>query len=267
MKITSAKTLITTFSPIRSTKEHANYIFKHDSLETKTNQLLYDDGLKRKNDCVPDKNVLLNNSVESSVNKSVNKTAKISFGGFFNASKIYKSDFLRKGLEFASDNGALFAAGVALFITTILRPMTIFATPGVKKENKECASAESIASGVMGFAIMAIISKPISKAIKKIDANPEKYLKKETIQKLKDGKNLVSSKSYKAATQLFKLGADFISAIPKAVLTCALIPPIISLIFSKQCLSNKQNIPPSSIYFKSNKLYQTFEGFIKEGQK
>ena len=61
-------------------------------------------------------------------NKSVKKTANITFGGFFNANKVINSKMFQKSLEFASDNGALFAAGiatgwgVALYLCGLLPP-------------------------------------------------------------------------------------------------------------------------------------------------
>ena len=236
------------------------------------NQQMYDYGLKRKNDkyecALPD---LRTKSVCEKQNNSVNKSANVCFGGFFNVQKLYKSNLFKKGLEFASDNGALFAAGIALLTTTVLRPITIFATPGVKKENKEYASAKSISSGIIGFAIMAAFSTPIATAIKKINKNPAKYLKEETIKTLSEGKTLLKSKKYKFSTQLFKLGTDFVTAIPKAVLTCALIPPIMLFLFPQKQKNNNYERQGQIICFKSSAIdkrsNQIFKGFIKESQK
>jgi len=148
-----------------------------------------------------------------------------------------------------------------------LRPVTIFATPGVKKENKEYASAKSIASGLLGFAVMASVSMPIAKAIKKINVNPAKYLKPETIKNLKDGEELVKSKAYETATRFFKLGNDFVCAIPKAILTCAFIPPIMKYLFPKSDKNINHHYQLPNVYFKSNYQYpksnQLFKGFIK----
>ena len=271
MKISATKSAIIAFSPIGLISEHA--ISKNNSsmLKRYPNQQMYDNGLKYKNgkqECaLPD---LREKSVCRKQNKSVNKSANVCFGGFFNAQNIYKSNLFKKSLEFASDNGALFAAGIALFTTTILRPITIFATPGVKKENKEYASAKSISSGVIGFGIMAALSTPIATAIKKINSNPAKYLKEATIKNLSEGKNLLTSQKYKFSTQLFKLGTDFVTAIPKAVLTCALIPPIMLCLFPKKQKEAKYQTPGSLICFKSAKFdkrsNQIFKGFIKEGK-
>ena len=144
---------------------------------------------------------------------------------------FYKSKTLKKGLEFAADNGALFAAGTSLALSTVARPIAIYATPKTDKENRKLACAKSIASSAVGFGLMVGASLPISNSIKKINKNPNKYLSKKTINNLKEGtKPLSASKGYQFATQLFKLGVGAAAAIPKSVITCALIPPIISLL-------------------------------------
>ena len=256
MRITDPKTAILAFTPIGLLKEHGK------SMPDKSPNQMCCVGLreKTKQECALPKNV--NDSVCLSQNKNVNKSASVNFGGFFNANNIYKSNILKKSFEFASDNGALFAAGVALLTTVLLRPFAIFATPGVKKENKKYACAQSIASGAIGFGIMALISTPLAQALKKINENPQKYLKESTIKNLSDGAELLKSSKYKFSTQLFKLGADSVSAIPKALLTCALIPPIMLALFPK-----KQQEQQSGIYFRSahidNRSSQIFRGFIK----
>ena len=262
MKILAQNKAITVFSPIGNSKEHAL------SMQGKfPNPNACDVGQKRKRfyDCAaPEREKTDRTVCAAKQNKSVNKSANITFGGFFSTRRFIHSEKFKKCLEFAADNGALFAAGIALATTVFLRPFAIFATPGVKKENKEYACAKSIASGAIGFGLMALISTPIAKAIKKINDEPSKYLKASTIKNLTDnGKELVKSKKYKLATQTFKLGADFAAAIPKALLMCALIPPIMSLLFPKR----KQN--GCCTYFKAgnidNRSSQIFKGFIKKG--
>lgn len=140
---------------------------------------------------------------------------------------IYNSKILKKGLEFASDNGALFTATASLALSTIARPVAILSTPNTDKENKQYACAKSLASSAVGYLLMFAASSPIARAIKQIDKNPSKYLKKETMQAFND-------KRYKFATQLFKLGIGFIVAVPKSILTCTLIPPFMSKIFRKK---------------------------------
>ena len=158
----------------------------------------------------------------------VNSQRDISFKGF------YTNRALKKGLEFAADNGALFAATTTLGLSAIVRPMAIWLAPHTDKENRKLACAKSISSSVAGFLLTLALSMPLSKAIKKIDKNPQKYLKPSTIKNLKDGcEKLEESKSYAIATQMFKLGVGVIVAAPKAILTCAGMPFIMQKLFHK----------------------------------
>ena len=97
------------------------------------------------------------------------KNRDISFNGFLN------NNALKKGLEFAAENGTLFAATTTLVLSGI-RPLAILATPKTDKKNKQIACAKSITSTINGYIIALACSKPFSKAIKKIDKNPKKYL-------------------------------------------------------------------------------------------
>ena len=156
---------------------------------------------------------------------------KVNFSGY----NIYKSKQLKRGLEFVSDYGALFSAGVSATLATVARPIAIYSTPKTDKENKKLACAKSIASSVVGFGLMLGASLPVSRSIKKINKTPEKYLKESTIKGLKEnGKSLTASDGYRFATQLFKLGIGAVAAIPKSLITCALIPPIMYMMFGKK---------------------------------
>lgn len=174
---------------------------------------------------------------------------------------LYKSKLLKRGLEFAADNGALFGAGVSLACATVVRPLTIYATPKTDKENRKLACAKSLASSAVGFGLMCGVSLPLSNSIKKIDKTPNKYLKQSTIRNLKDnGKSLVNSKGYQFSTQLFKLGIGAVTAIPKAIITCALIPPIMKLTFGNK--NNNTITTPSKNSSETKSL--TFTGLPKE---
>lgn len=143
----------------------------------------------------------------------------ISFNGFWG------NKCVKKGLEFASNNGALFAATTTLVLSAGVRPLAILATPKTEDKNKKIACAKSIVSGLLEFAITLAISAPIAAAFKKIDTNPAKYLKKESIKTYTgELKNIKDSKAYSLATQLFKLGLGFAVVIPKSILTALGIP-------------------------------------------
>lgn len=148
---------------------------------------------------------------------------------------IYTSKILQKGLKFAAERNALFVASTSLVLSTIARPIAIMSTPNTDKENKKYACAKSLASSAIGYGLMLAASLPVSNAIKKINNNPSKYLKASTIKNLKAGEQILShSKQFSFATKLFDLGLGFIIAVPKSLLTCALIPPFMSKIFPKK---------------------------------
>lgn len=154
---------------------------------------------------------------------------------------IYTSKAVKKGLELASSNGALFGASATVAFSAI-RPLSIMCTPKTDIENRKIAAAKSVTSSLINFGLMLALSVPLAHSIKKIDTNPEKYLKKGTILKLKDeGKELTNSKGYIFATQLFKLGIASVVAIPKAFMTAGGMPYIVDM-FSLKKHEKSQNI-------------------------
>ncbi len=141
---------------------------------------------------------------------------------------IYTNRIFKKGLEFASNKSAIFVGSVSLTLSTIARPIAILSTPNTNKENKKYACIKSFASTAVGYGLMLGASLPVSNALNEIDKNKTKYLKPQTL------KRLSTPKKYAFATQLFNLGLGFLIAIPKSILTCALIPPFMAKIFPKK---------------------------------
>lgn len=155
---------------------------------------------------------------------------------------IYTNKIFKKGLEFASDNGALFVATTSLLLSTFARPLAIMAAPKTDRENREYAASKSLASSAVGYLMMLACSLPLAKAVKKIDKNPQNYLNESTVSALKNGEKLLTKSSkYKFATQLFKLGLGFVLAVPKSVMTCAMIPLFKKNVFDKDS-ENKSDI-------------------------
>ncbi len=150
---------------------------------------------------------------------------------------IYTNRIFKKGLEFASNKSAIFVGSVSLALSTIARPIAILSTPNTNKENKKYACIKSFASTAVGYGLMLGASLPVSNALKEIDKNKTKYLKPQTL------KRLSTPKKYAFATQLFNLGLGFLIAIPKSILTCALIPPFMAKIFPKK---ENQDLPTSN---------------------
>lgn len=156
---------------------------------------------------------------------------------------LYTNKTFKKGLEFAAENGALFSAATIFGCSVGVRPLSIWMTPQVDKENKKVLCAKSIASSFAGYLMMFGISKPVANSIKKIDKNPEKYLSFKTVQNLKEeSKTLQYSKAYIFATQMFKLGLGVATAAPKALLTVAGLPVVMKKVFPQEQEKYQQNI-------------------------
>lgn len=165
----------------------------------------------------------------------VNNNRDISF------KSIYTNSTVKKGLELASSNGALFGA-TATVAFSVLRPLSIMCTPKTDKENRKIAAAKSVTSSLINFLLMLGVSVPLAASVKKIDNNPKKYLNKETINTLKEkGKEVTDSKGYIFGTQLFKLGIAAVVAIPKAIMTASGMPYIVNA-FSPHKKNNRENI-------------------------
>lgn len=182
----------------------------------------------------------------------------ISFGG------IYNSTPLKKGLEFAADNGSLFAATTTLVLSLTARPAAILATPKTDKENKKLAFAKSLASTFTGYLLMLGLSIPLAKRMKNID----KKLSHKSVNNLKDGaESLSKSKAYIFATQMFKLGLGLAAAVPKAILTAASVPIIMNNIYPEERnngLSFKGGLSDKIAKVLNNKNYQEFAKRYKD---
>lgn len=180
--------------------------------------------------------------------------------------KIFQNKTVLKNLARISDHGTSFSAGTSLVLSSTIRPLSIFSTPDTEKENKQYAAANSICSGIIKFGIVESIALPIENAVKNIDKNPEKFLNPQTIKNLKTtGEELAKSQSYNLLTQLFKLGVGFFTAIPKSMLTLALIPILMDKLFFKK--KSVQN-PPKQVqnmdkFLPKNNKNLNFTGLIQ----
>ena len=154
---------------------------------------------------------------------------------------------LLKGLETVSDHGATFVAATTLAMSTGVRPLAIALTPDTDEKTKQYAITNSIASGLIKFALVEAVAIPVENAVKKIDKTPAKYLTQQTIDSFKGtAKTLTESADYKFATQFLKQSTGFITAIPKTMLTVALIPVIMNKLFKNDDKKTNDNT-----YFKS----------------
>ena len=80
---------------------------------------------------------------------------------------LLNNKIVLKSLEAISEHGSTFVAATTLAMATGVRPIAINLTPNVKKENKQYATTNSIASGLIKFGMVEAIALPIENAIKK----------------------------------------------------------------------------------------------------
>ncbi len=154
------------------------------------------------------------------------------------STRLLKNKTVLRSLEKISEHGTSFHAGTSLFLSLAIRPLAIISTPNTEKENKQYAAANSICSGLIKFGIVEAIAIPIENAVKNIDENPHRFLK--------NFDNL-SPKSYKLLTQIVKLSTGFFTAIPKSMLTLALIPVLMDKMFFKHKTAKLEDKNPSQI--------------------
>lgn len=207
------------------------------------------------------KNLIMNNS-----DISMKKPAEVNFCGFSGskfkqawekfkapiAKWFYKSKNMKTVLEFIDDQQLVFGAAFALFLTCILRPASIMVLPSKKnKDNQKYASAHSIASGIIGFAISTVLFMPIGNATKKIKKHSEKYFT-DPNSYLRKNKN-----SEKVALKYIDRLPDILGSVPKGILTIALIPPILKYVFGWEKKKNEN----------ANQQAQKTESIAKGGLK
>lgn len=163
--------------------------------------------------------------------------------------KILKSGWFGKFAKYSYEHNISTSALIALVLAGIMRPATIMALPGKKdKEDKIYASGHAMASGIIGFAVSTAITSPFDESIKKV-FDQKKFARgkfkemDDKIAKLTKEKDdgiiaEAAKKELKALTKkrdalnvLVKNIPDWVIGVPRAMLTIALIPPILKYVF------------------------------------
>lgn len=178
-----------------------------------------------------------NNSLCESVDKNVNRGyysgSSVSFGAAANISK--KMQALNKLWDLSAGSTVVAQNLVALVLAAVLRPIAIVSLPGKKnKDDKIYASGHSISSGLIGFGFASVVMYPFDKAAKIIKQNPKKYLTdlSKKIYKVDNLEDLHNSKIFKNVEKMFNMGHDaLLFGVVKAMLTVALIPPVLKYVF------------------------------------
>lgn len=184
----------------------------------------------------------------NSIGTIVRKPAEVSFSGFSNGNKsipwVYRSKLVKNLLMKAEKNQVVYSAGFALLLTCLLRPASIMALPGNKKnaDDKKYAAAHSIASGVIGFTISSIVANPISAGVEKLLKKPEDYMKKNATWLAQKSKNSI-------ANNYLNKVPDILISVPKGIATVALIPVILKYVFGweKKHPKEDKNSPSTQV--------------------
>lgn len=169
---------------------------------------------------------------------NMNQAAANSFENLGNKfyDKIFRSRKFQWTNAMFEENSVIGQALVALVVAGGLRPATNLAMAGKKdKEDSIYAASHAIASAVIGFVVSSIVMAPFGAAFRKIKANPEKFLKGlEQVLGVEEigSRKLEKSKAYKKLSKIAQFIPDtLVLGIPKAMMTIALIPPILKYVF------------------------------------
>ena len=190
----------------------------------------------------------------SSVNKDVyngsnmrneSNVAAINFGGKISQA-IYKNKLFNDLLIGFENKTALAQNGVALVVAGGVRPATNIAMAN-PQDREDCyhAATHSISSGVVGFGVTCSVMKPFTDAVSKFKKDPAAYLKPEmaSIYNIPElgPRKVQGSKVFKATCKMTEMIPEILIGVPKAMLTIALIPPILKYCFGIEKKSKHNN--------------------------
>ena len=223
----------------------------------KVNYLNYSDRLRQKSltQCPEPENVCRKNSIVSSESSIVNKdyngsnmrndnVAAINFSGI--PERIFNSKAFNSILRFFEDQTALAQNGVALIVAGVLRPATNIGMAS-KDDREDCihAATHSISSAGVGFGTTCLVMKPFTDALKEFKNNPAKYLdaKMASVYGIEElgARKVQTSKFFKNTCKIVEMAPEIAIGIPKAILTIALIPPILKYCFGIEKKSKNEH--------------------------
>lgn len=224
-------------------------------------------------ECV-NKNEKLNRGYQSDSQTSI-KNGAVTFGSaekpfeklgrtFYD--KICRSKSFQWGNSLFEENSVIGQALVALIVAGGLRPATNLSMAGKEdKEDSIYAASHAMSSALIGFIVSSIIMAPFGSAFRKIKNSPQNYL--QGLEKLlgveEIGKRKIEkSIAYKKISKIAQFIPDtVVLGIPKAMLTIALIPPILKYVFHMEKGSKKEQSVPEQATQNSNYLKEQTSGF------
>ncbi len=247
----------------------------------KIHSVQYDTSLKK------DYNIKYPSAVEKEYSVGLNTGYSVAFSGsgaskskaaakVFNnlgnkfGDKIFRAEKFQKLLNVFEEKTVVAQALVALVVAGVFRPATNMAMAGKKdREDSMYAAAHAISSAVIGFVVSSIVMAPFDAAFKKIKANPKEYLSGlENLFGVKEigRRKLEKSTPYKKISKMAQMIPDsIVLGIPKAMLTIALIPPILKYVFGWEKKANKQDVQNNDFAkkFIDKQVFEKFQGGVK----
>lgn len=207
-----------------------------------------------------------------------NQAAVNSFNNLGNTffDKLFRSNKFQKLVEVFENKTVVASTLVALVVAGVARPLTNLAMASDKdREDSIYAASHAISSAVVGFVISSIIMAPFDKAFRKIKEDPKKFLKglEELLDVSEIGKRkLEKSKPYKKISKVAQMIPDtLILGVPKAMLTIALIPPILGLFGvkkgHKKAAQQAQQAQTENTQYDKNLIQNSAFDMIKGGVK
>ena len=177
--------------------------------------------------------------------------------------KIFRSKYFQWVDTMFEEQSVIGQALVALVVAGGLRPATNLAMAGKKdKEDSIYAASHAISSAIIGFVVSSIVMAPFGAAFRKIKENPKKYLTglEKVLGTEIGARKLEKSKAYKKISKIAQFIPDtLVLGIPKAMLTIALIPPILKYVFGMEKGHKKEAPKAQNMAYSKPTLNVTLE--------
>lgn len=174
-------------------------------------------------------------------------------------------------LDKLADNTLVAEAIIALGLTGIFRPLSIYAIPTkdpIEKKKNNYQVGQSIATGLLGLGTTLLVSEPIKKGVQAIIKNPEKYImpSEQSLAKMTQNKQEVVKNAAKQTIEVIKKYDKVFKEVTnrihqpiflplRAMLTIAIIKPILNALGLVKPSKNDQivNTPKVDYSFMSFK--------------
>ena len=174
--------------------------------------------------------------------------------------KVVTNEKFLRSMKFINDNALLSDAGIALFYTCLMRPLSLAALP--TKDNNEKKKniyqmGHSISTGIIGFLTAFAIQTPIKDAITKIsnavnEKQAGKYIKTAS-------EELFKRKNIEKTRTILERSHQPISLPLKAALTIFLVPRILKL-FGLTKQTAPQNEQKGKLPYDAFQYFASFRG-------